>query len=73
MKTVELDVCGLVCPVPIMEAEKIYANLAKSDKLVITTDHDIVGYNLMDWAEGKEMNAEMQEVEADLWEIVITK
>jgi TusA-related sulfurtransferase len=71
MKKYELDVCGQVCPGPVLDAETFLKKMCLGDELHILTDHDIVGYNLLDWAEGKGLKARMDEIEAGLWKVVV--
>ncbi|MDW7673546.1 MAG: sulfurtransferase TusA family protein [Bacillota bacterium] len=73
MKRVEVDTCGLICPRPILEAEKEFIKMSKGDELVIITDHELVSYNLMDWAEGKGYEPELIEIGQDSWRVIIVK
>lgn len=73
MKSYELNVCGQICPGPVIEADQIFALMNTGDKLVIITDHEIVGYNLADWAEGKNLVPELKEIEHGVWQMIVIK
>ncbi|MBS4025668.1 MAG: sulfurtransferase TusA family protein [Clostridia bacterium] len=73
MKKYELDVCGQLCPGPVLEAETLLKKICPGDQIAIYTDHDIVGYNLMDWAEGKGLKAKMDEIESGMWRVTVIK
>ncbi len=70
MKILEFDARGMICPTPIFEAEKLFADLSLGDMLTIYTDSELVGYNLMDWAEGKGIEPDMVQ-ERDYWKVLV--
>lgn len=71
MRNIEIDACGLICPEPIMEAQKKIKELTNGKTLIVYIDSELAGYNLMDWAEGSGFEPEMTKAEDGRWKISI--
>jgi tRNA 2-thiouridine synthesizing protein A len=69
-----LDVCGEICPYPMMMTRREMGRLEKGDQLVVTVDYAKSAEDIPRWAkeEGHAVLA-VREIGGARWEIVLEK
>ena len=69
----ELDLLGMVCPVPLLRTQKELSCLATEAVLKIKLDSNQSVRNVIDWLEEQGYNFEIGELATGIWEVKVVK
>lgn len=69
----ELDLLGMVCPLPILKTEKELESLKKGDRLRIKLDSNRSVVNILEFCEDHSLQFEVHELIHGIWEILIER
>ncbi len=73
MEQKRINLCGEVCPVPLMIIQQELANMATGDTLIVDIDMGQTVRNILRWCEKNNYVSEIDETEDGAWLITITK
>ncbi|MGI9862595.1 sulfurtransferase TusA family protein [Moorella naiadis] len=73
MAVYRLDMCGEMCPIPIVRTKVRLKQLAGGDILIVTTDHNCTSQSLTEAVRKLGHRVEVSEVDNGIWEIIIEK
>ncbi|GFN24228.1 MAG: sulfurtransferase TusA family protein [Thermoanaerobacteraceae bacterium] len=73
MAVYRLNVCGEMCPIPILRTKVRLKGLNRGDILIVETDHSCTTQALVEAVHKMGHKAEVQSVDNGLWEIIIEK
>lgn len=68
-----VDSLGDMCPLPLLNAKKMYTFLDKNEYLKLVTDHSCVVSNIHEYFDHLSCQITTIEVANGVWEILITK
>jgi len=73
MPTFHLELCGEICPVPLLRTQKQMERLSSGDCLIIETEQTQAVRNIARWATKEGHQVEVEEVDNGLWQITLWK
>lgn len=73
MAEFRLDCLGEACPIPLLKAQKKFADLKIGDVLILEVDHSCALKNVPEWARKEGHNVEIEETGEGEWDIYIEK
>lgn len=68
-----VDALGDMCPIPLLNAKKMYSDLEKNEYLKLVTDHSCVVTNIHEYFNYLPCQITIDEVANGVWEILIIK
>lgn len=68
-----LDVCGEMCPIPIVKTKVRLKSMGVGDILVVVSDHSCTTRSLVDVVRKLGHRVEVTQPEAGIWEIMVEK